>query len=1287
MEDYIKIQRKETMVPVRSFKHHRQTKLLVFCFILINASLALDVLLNFRGTNVESGNYVLVEPELNEVISRSSGSGRIPIIILFNEKSYDRDFASFMASHVSTHFELKYKFSIIPGISGLINKDAFMELKTTKIPIKICANSILSTTLRIADFKSLTSHSRPAQALNWWRSAIGVNSSLGNSLNGSGIKIGVIDTGIGFDQNGIYMTHADLTGKVVTSVNFASGMDPSDVYDEYGHGTHVAGIIAASGISSNGEYVGIAPEVKLYNVKVLNASGDGLEDDIIRGIEWCVEQHLDIINLSLGGGPPDPFDLESMAMKNATEHGVLVVVSAGNDGPGYLTVSSPGGAYGIITAGAIDSNIAISSFSSRGPSLGRVFKPDVVAPGEAIISTLGANSFIEKYYGFFDYTVPGQLGTSNYYVSLDGTSMAAPMVVGAAALIMQKFRSYHLPPSIIAASIMESAGDLGYDTCTQGMGLINVSSAIKFLETIKVQNNLTSMVKVFPKQGPYTPFDLINFPGDGQSVIFKVLYKTSQSVYFNFSAIPVQVNISVQPSPLLLNNASGEEYLNVSIRTRFDAYPGNYSITMYLKNASNSTLDTVVLNFTLSTPQLKVYFDSYHSLEDQYPIAYPNARFAMDYYSLFKNLSRSKVQAVTFMDYWTPGYNSIAIKNLLSYPWLKNFDAIIIPPLKMRLFDREIEALMRYLEAGGNIIILGSRYQEFSIESANELLGALGVAMHFHPSNYENLRDNGWEEKFFDIQLQNLNQSHFLNLGFDSLIWKSGCKLDNLDSRVSIVASDDSGQEVVAFLPSIGANGSIFVSGSESIFSLDTSESDQYNNTKLVSNLMNYFKRAGGIRINDNLSKMLIFNDTSISVFFQVFNETMGSFYNFSNITATTCTISNVSGKIMDVGLNDIQGNWFGNASVPVSLLAPSQEPYIIELNFTIDLTPFRYECAFQKYNNTVQVVNITIANESLYRGDGLFINFSSPVLNETMELSGIPDQVFSTRSPYLFSTDIVNRANNTIPLNINLPAGQYFINFKHGQSDGLYPYELVQRKSFTVMDHEPQFDMQNSVFQGTPFDAIDLGNNRVALQPAATNTDLSITVFGQDPETSTQALSAFAIFYPTCIIDNTAYLIRYGSSLFMTRLGYNASIGGFNGHITIPRSVTFIVAGNQVTREFVTAGDYSGAIIVVLRDDDGSYQIFSILLNLGGNQSQLAMILIWIVVALAIVLSVSALLSRLRKRGNIKQSFVENAVNSYSLDREQNMFKYCPYCGERIRSSTSRCPYCDKDINFIGTT
>jgi Subtilase family len=256
---------------------------------------------------------------------------------------------------------------------------------------------------------------------------IGAPAAWSAGLTGEGVKVAVLDTGID-------TTHPDLRGgKVVAAANFS---EADSTTDHLGHGTHVASIVAGTGARSGGERKGVAFEASLLNGKVLDDFGFGSESGIIAGMEWAAAQRARVANMSLGGWPTDGTDPMSMAVDRLTaRYRTLFVVSAGNFGPGEQTVETPGAALSALTVGAVDAGDELADFSSRGPRFGdHAMKPDITAPGVDIVAARAAGTSLGE-------------PVDQWYTRLTGTSMAAPHVAGAAAVLAQRWPTWTRPGS------------------------------------------------------------------------------------------------------------------------------------------------------------------------------------------------------------------------------------------------------------------------------------------------------------------------------------------------------------------------------------------------------------------------------------------------------------------------------------------------------------------------------------------------------------------------------------------------------------------------------------------------------------------------------------------------------------------------------------------------------------------------------------------------------------------------------------------------------------------------
>jgi serine protease AprX len=315
-------------------------------------------------------------------------------------------------------------------------------------------------------------------------------------LDGSGIGVAVIDSGV-------TSWHDDLTGggslqRVDRFVDFVN--QQTSPYDDYGHGTHVAGIIAGNGADSSGARSGIAPNARLIVLKVLDDSGRGHISDVIAALQYVVANrnalNIRVVNLSVATGVYESYRTDPLtkAARKAVAAGIVVVAAAGNYGvdqngrPMYGGITSPGNAPWVLTVGAsshmgtIDrSDDTMAGFSSRGPSaVDFAAKPDLVAPGVGIESLSDPDSafYTTQAAYLLDGTVPtGYLP----YLSQSGTSMSAPVVSGTVALMLQANPS--LTPNEVKAILQYTAQVYPqYDPLTQGAGFLNAKGAVELAQ-------------------------------------------------------------------------------------------------------------------------------------------------------------------------------------------------------------------------------------------------------------------------------------------------------------------------------------------------------------------------------------------------------------------------------------------------------------------------------------------------------------------------------------------------------------------------------------------------------------------------------------------------------------------------------------------------------------------------------------------------------------------------------------------------------------------------------------
>lgn len=298
------------------------------------------------------------------------------------------------------------------------------------------------------------------------RNQIGCTEKLQASCGNKGITVAMLDTGVAL--------HPDFDNRIAAFHDFVN--KKNYIYDDSGHGTHVAGCLCGSGKLSGGRFAGIAPATRLIVGKVLDYKGDGMIESMIEGIEWilkCRKQYdIRILNISIGMGEgTDEKRMERLLQKidEAWEEGLVVVCAAGNSGPEPMSLSPIGAGKYVITVGCHEGGYfgnkegLCESYSGRGPSIYEFKKPDIVAPGTDIIS---CNAFFEK----------RGMRYRNGYVSKSGTSMATPIVSGALALLLQKYPFYSNEQA--KRKLQHTARDLKEPWNKQGFGMVQINSLL-----------------------------------------------------------------------------------------------------------------------------------------------------------------------------------------------------------------------------------------------------------------------------------------------------------------------------------------------------------------------------------------------------------------------------------------------------------------------------------------------------------------------------------------------------------------------------------------------------------------------------------------------------------------------------------------------------------------------------------------------------------------------------------------------------------------------------------------
>ncbi len=304
---------------------------------------------------------------------------------------------------------------------------------------------------------------------------------------GEGINVAIFDTGIDLNNTDLY---------VKDGVSCVEGIESYS--DDNGHGTSMAGILSA--IQNNEGLLGVAPKINLYSVKVLDSNGQGTYSNIIEGLQWAIDNDIDIISMSFGGTVNSQILKEAIDI--AYDNGILLIASSGNDG-NENSINYPAAYGNVICVGAVDADNQIASFSNRGSEI------DLVAPGVGVVST----------------------SLNNSTVTINGTSAAVPHVVGVAAQLLDA--NNELTNRQLKNLMCNSATNIG-DNNIYGKGLPNAENALKNINSDIIdegdddssENNGSDSDGNIAINGVVNPNDEIQNIYQGESVSVRVTFDT-----------------------------------------------------------------------------------------------------------------------------------------------------------------------------------------------------------------------------------------------------------------------------------------------------------------------------------------------------------------------------------------------------------------------------------------------------------------------------------------------------------------------------------------------------------------------------------------------------------------------------------------------------------------------------------------------------------------------------------------------------------------------------------------
>ena len=1226
---------------------------------------------------------------------QQNGLTEIKTIMLFEETTSKSERVEFI-DNLLEEYEILDNYDIIPAV--------YIKCQVSEITLKIETMKSFSPLKKVYKSRNYlfpysqdeipsSSSLNPDFYSNWWLSAIGAENL---TYDGTGVRVAVIDTGI-YD-------HPDLN--ITANRNFVTNESFSEYDDYVGHGTHVAGIIGGNGSGSGGLYKGVAPGVSLINAKAGDATGL-LEGDIISAIEWSANTaNADIISMSFGDDYPIASEPITLALASVTENGVITVSSAGNSGPEYFSGGSPASGIDVISVGATDKNNNLASFSSWGPSLSYLGYLDVVAPGVNIIATEAPESTISDRNrflgGYFDFT-----GDADY-IPLSGTSMACPVVAGALAIMKQAYPS--ISPETARIALLEGAQDISNPDDSEflksGFGIINITASLEYLDYLNATySDINNDAKLSPDILPVKPFDLINFPGDIQEYSLTVISGTNNTLNVTHTNGVDGISLSLDKTQIIYANA-GVQFVAFRVEINANATPGLRTFKLNITSGGR-VYDTITISIDIRFPEHRILMESYHGLNDWFPEL---SFYQIDFYNLMKDLSLLNISTDYLAEFWSPNYSSDSENSILTEERLAQYDLVVLQNPILPYNSLEFNNLKNYFENGGNLLFLGTRYQDLCVENINELFSYIDLGITI---NEENIANEEWMGIGAEVSTQSItnfsNSSIFQ--GVSKFSWEYGSTLNVMGNAEAIASVE--GKTVAAAFDRNPVGGGRFVAFGDLHWATELYDSTTYkqDHSILTQNLMDYFFESENVTI-EIITDSESTPSSQINLSLYIKNQNLAA--PISSTTLNSYLNVSVHNDSYFKSIETISSSEGIAINHSIILPSPNANPYTIDVNITIGSQTYKKSSKILYYNAALmpQISSVTSTTGIERNGvDSLNIDatLDNIIYNATAYLSLYPLTYYTEKGTvnktFPLSNTLFEYSYDYTPTSTDLSGYAIFYIVPFNPISNYYnPYS--PRIASVINNNPPEFIEESSTIvidnsQSITFDEThtnDSLNVFTISQGSRLDFRINITdsVSYEDQDSSEMRVSV-NFFIASISEDNTIVPITPRTNIF-SEMNYVSSSNTHIGTFIIPYTMEF----STITgiKQLSTASQYDSSsedgylsfLLVTVFDSEGESEDFFLVVLVQPSLTPdflFVIIIIGVVVVIALLLGVSLYLRKKRKSyssttsESYYQYHYDDGSTPESYDQVQGFVSYCPYCGYGLATQQKFCPVCGKSLTF----
>ncbi|UCE12807.1 MAG: S8 family serine peptidase [Candidatus Heimdallarchaeota archaeon] len=1072
-------------------------------------------------------------------------------------------------------------------------------------------------------------------------------------IDGSGVKIAVIDSGIDGTPS-----HAAFTDRIKMEKSFVKtkfGYDTEeDARDYHGHGTHVAGIAAGGEIM---KYPGIAYGADLYNLKAAGMSGYSTQESLIAAIDEAINLNVDIISISLGFSTSYPWSSEdelSIAVDTAVDAGIIVVVAAGNEGSEgeFSSISSPASARKAITVGATNESYDVASFSSRGPSFGYKVDPDVVAPGVQIVAPLASGCVIERAY---EAIVNVELED---YIIFSGTSMAAPVVAGAVALLKQQFPL--ASPSAIRAALQESAINMGESVYLQGSGLVDVSAAFTLLQTTQKDDSFEIITSLPKASGNIEFADTLTFPGDRAQINIPLITGMGGTIIFEISD-PIKAFVTTDKEADIHLSQAGyyEKSLNFSIpfNIAHGTYRGNFSYKF------SGTSYSIPIIITVKHPQAKIYWDTHYTGKDDSPF--------FNYRSL-DNYSTSILH-----------FDLNEYETALTWENLSQNDILVLTDLEFPISSREFQFLSDFHDHNGSILLVTSGFPYYNPYPYIKLSEVLDIPIDFsNRIDLINYTDDGRSRSIIPL----VNKTSEIRWDSENPLFKgvdklpldtgTGIKVNQSSPHIKYLVQDKSSYSVLAAYEPPN-KGKILFLGSD--LWLHHSYLSTVDGQAFINNIFTWLKPEYNLTINSRISQfprkldLSVYYSSQFSLLLSITFSNGTSIETFLHYNTTLehhyleLPLGTQPSQDIDIGIKDSNSllKTFSLLSLPSNAYPNVSE---IQVDFlatsNVSIPSWADESSDSVIDQGIDFSIIHSPSSLIYS-----VLMISSQLEETLTVLVPPiDSMSEIVSETNFLVDSLTQQSISweVPTSFSTGYYSYEIYVWFEISDNVFLLLETDQGFFFISDPEPTLDVQSKI-RGKTLDVyrgIETSEDVPTWNPGET---VELRLIGKDTNSD-----EFEVY-----VQLIHYYLWFADSIVLDFFDIPSSTSNKSENIGAFSVPTHPIPLPEDEEYYVEITDELFVLLIFVRDKQGNYNIEVIYFFIGFSSYFDPVILVFsAVLGMVVISGVAIFLSRRRRS---KTSYYSESFNYRlaALERPSFEWKQCQNCGTRIVREALFCSSC----------